>query len=403
MTLITFLRLLSQSLGLFIRRYWHWLARIVVLFGLLSLIMPPGPRAVLGPQQSVDSNSPQLCVHTRLIDEVFEWKIQKSLELVREMGADHIVEFFPWAYIEGQRGRYDWRQTDKILRHARNQGIQVIARMGLVPQWAQGDTTNDFASLNDLPVDAYDDFARFLATFATRYADTVDHVIIWNEPNLAFEWGFRQVDAAGYVDLLRTVYTAVKQANPDMIVLGGALAPTLEPPGSPNGLNDLLYLEQMLAAGGANYMDGLAVHTYGFQQPPQADPAADVLNFRRVELLHDLLDDYAPQMPVTITESGWNDHPRWTLAVRPSQRVQYTVDAVRYAEQNWPWLDQLCLWVFRYPAPTYSYPDYYTLVTPDFTLKPIYYALQAYATSDEGTHDNKLWLPPPTENNQPTN
>jgi hypothetical protein len=55
----------------------------------------------------------------------------------------------------------------------------------------------------------------------------------------------------------------------------------------------------------------------------------------------------------------------------------------------------MCVWAFRYPAPTYSYPDNFTLVTTDFQLKPIYYALQAYAMGEERRGD--LWLPPPTD------
>lgn len=378
--------------GVFLIQNWRWLLRGALLWGSLALIAPPGPRAVLGPQQQVQTHSPQLCVHTRLIDEVFEWKIQRSLQLVREMGADHIVEFFPWAYIEGQRGRYDWSQADKIMRHAQNQGLHVIARMGFVPAWAQGDS--GFATLNDLREDAYPDFADFVATFAARYAGVVDHLIIWNEPNLAFEWGYREVAPARYLRLLQAVYDPVKQANPDVNILGAALAPTLEPAGSPHGLNDLHYLEQLLALGAADYMDGLAVHTYGFNHPPEADPAPDRLNFRRVELLHAQWQAVAGDAPVYITESGWNDHPRWTLAVRPSQRVQYTVDALRYAEAYWPWLNQLCFWAFRYPAPTHSYPDHFTFVTPDFTIKPIYYALQAHARQTSNIEDT-LWLPPP--------
>jgi hypothetical protein len=83
--------------------------------------------------------------------------------------------------------------------------------------------------------------------------------------------------------------------------------------------------------------------------------------------------------PVYITESGWNDHPRWTKAVRPGQRIAYTIDAYEYAEDHWPWLESLCVWAFRYPAPTYSFPDYFTLVSSDFSPKPIYYELQAWA------------------------
>ena len=99
--------------------------------------------------------------------------------------------------------------------------------------------------------------------------------------------------------------------------------------------------------------------------------------------------------PVFITESGWNDNTRWTKAVRPSQRASYTVDGFRWAEEQWEWVDQLCLWAFRYPAPTYSYPDNFTLVTPDFQLKPIYYAVQAYARGWE--RNDTLWFPPPSE------
>ncbi|NJM42213.1 MAG: hypothetical protein HC853_16445 [Anaerolineae bacterium] len=73
----------------------------------------------------------------------------------------------------------------------------------------------------------------------------MQHVVIWNEPNLSGEWGLRPVDAKAYVEMLRAVYPAIKTANPEMQVLVGALAPTLEPEGSPNGLNDLIYLEQM--------------------------------------------------------------------------------------------------------------------------------------------------------------
>jgi hypothetical protein len=92
-----------------------------------------------------------------------------------------------------------------------------------------------------------------------------------------------------------------------------------------------------------------------------------------------MLDNGDRSKPVFITESGWNDHPRWTKAVRPGQRIAYTLDAFRYAEANWPWAYKLCIWALRYPAPTQSFPDNYTLVTPDFTLKPIYYEIQAWA------------------------
>lgn len=375
--------------------HWRWFVRAFIAFAIFGALAPAPPRAPLGAPQTVETVEPHVCVHTRLIDEVDEWKIQHSLELVREMGANTIVEFFPWAYIEGSRDQYDWGSTDRIVRHARNQGLHIIARMGLVPEWAREDVDTDFTTLNYLPEESYPEFAAFVAAFAERYAGVIDHIIIWNEPNLAFEWGYRQVDPAGYARLLRAVYAQAHAANPNVVILAAPLAPTLEPEGSANGLNDLIYLEQLYEAGAADYFDALAVHTYGFTEPPDAEPGFDRLNFRRAELLHEIMVRYGDgDTPVYITETGWNDHPRWTKAVRPSLRAAYTVDALRLADEQWPWLEKMCLWAFRYPADTLNYPDNFTLVTTDFQPKPIYYAVQAYARG--WTQEADLWLPAPS-------
>lgn len=386
---------LTQRLA-FLRRHASWLLRAGFAWILLGAIVPAAPRAPLGPQQTVETQHPLVCVHTRLIEEVDEWKIQHTLQLVREMGADTIVEFFPWAYIENVEDRYDWSNVDRIVRHARNQGIHIIARMGLVPAWARPDTDTELTTLNTLSEDSYDDFAEFVADFARRYAGVIDQIIIWNEPNLAFEWGYRQVDPVGYVRLLEAVYAPAHAANPNVIILAAPLAPTLEPPGSAAGLNDLLYLEAVYEAGGAAYFDGLAMHTYGFTQPPETPAAEGALNFRRAELLRRIMvENGDADTPVFITETGWNDNPRWTMAVSPSDRIAYTLGAFQLAEAEWPWLDKLCLWVFRFAAPTFNYPDNFTLVTTDFQLKPIYHAVQAYARGFPMSET--LWLPPPIE------
>ncbi|NOG49183.1 MAG: hypothetical protein HND48_06840 [Chloroflexi bacterium] len=134
-----------------------------------------------------------LCVHTRLIDEVPEFRMQQSLRAVREMGAGTIVEFFPWAYVERRPGQDDWSQPDKIFKHARNQGIRVIARLGLVPEWARQREDGTPTTFNELPAESYDNFAAYAARFTARYRDDLAAIIVWNEPNLTFEWGFRPV------------------------------------------------------------------------------------------------------------------------------------------------------------------------------------------------------------------
>jgi hypothetical protein len=353
--------------------------RLALALFILWAIRPPHVLVVLGPPQQVLTTNPIVGVHTRLTDEVEEWKIQRTLRMVREMGAPWIVEYFPWPYIEPVEGEYNWRHTDAVIDHAENQGLTVIARLGWVPGWARPKPSQQETTHTYLNTAHYDDFADFTAAFLSRYRGRVNHVIIWNEPNLSFEWGYRPVDPEGYVDLLRAVYPAAHAANPDVVVLAGALAPTLEPEGSPAGLNDLAYLERMYRAGAGPYFDALAAHAYGLTFPPEAPASSDVINFRRVELLRDVMVAHGDgHKPVYVTEAGWNDHPRWTNGVRPAQRITYTIGAYEWARQHWPWCTCLAVWAFRYPSLTHSYHDYYTFVTTDFEPKVIYLEVREY-------------------------
>jgi hypothetical protein len=164
------------------------------------------------------------------------------------------------------------------------------------------------------------------------------------------------------------------------MVLAAGLAPNLEPDGSPWAHNDLAYLKAMYEAGAAPYFDGLAAHVYGLTFPPEVEPAPELLNFRRIELYREIMAANGERdKAIYVTETGWNDHPRWTMAVRPAQRITYTLDALRFAAQNWAEVPVVAIWAFRYPASTQSYMDYYSLVTPEFITRPIYDALQQMA------------------------
>lgn len=354
-------------------------ALLLVATGVVVMLRLDSNTVPLGPQRHVATVNPKMGIHTRLTDEVEAWKIKRTLEMVREMGAPWIVEYFPWAYVEQQPGRFSWNHQDMVIDHAERQGLTVIARLGFVPEWARpADTTPLY-----LDEDRFEDFGRYAAEFVRRYAGRVHYVIIWNEPNLALEWGFAPVDPAKYVEMLRVVTPMIRAANPDVQILAGALAPTLAPPGSPDGMHDLLYLQAMYDLGAADYFDILAIHAYGWYSDPDEPAHPDVVNFRRTELLREIMvangDGHKPAM---ITEGGWNDHPRWTRAVRPGQRIDYTVRAYEIAAQEWPWMQSVSPWVFRYPWDANNYQDYFTFVRTDFEPKPIYEEVQRYSRGE---------------------
>jgi len=351
------------------------LCAVLLVCALIVSASAPLSGEPLGPQQTVVTINPKLGVHTRLTDEVEPRKIKRTLEMVREMGASWTVEYFPWSYLEPLPGIYDWTHADLVVDHANRQGLTVIARLGLVPGWARpADSATSY-----LPPDHYDDFGDFVYAFVAHFQGRVDYVIIWNEPNLALEWGFQPINPESYTDLLKIAYRRAEEANPNVKVLAGALAPTLAPPGSDWGMDDLEYLRRMYAAGAGDYFDILAVHAYGWVYPADDPPDPAVVNFRRVELVRQVMVEHGDaSKSVIITEGGWNDHPRWTRAVKPAQRIRYTIQAYEQA-RGWDWCQAVALWAFRYPWAAQSYLDYFTFVTPDLEPKPIYMEVQQYA------------------------
>lgn len=336
------------------------------------------PRALdLPAQQRVVTANPLIGVHTRLTGVGDEAYIRRSLEQVRELGAPWIVELFPWAYVQPRsRYGYDWAGADMVIEHARRQGLQVVARLDLVPAWARPPGSTD----RQLDPEHYADYAAYVAAFAQRYGPLgVRHLQIWNEPNLRFEWGERPPDPGAYAALLKVVYPAVKAVAPDAIIIAGALSPGASLEGGQARMDDMQYLASLYDAKAGPFFDMWAVHAYGGQEPPEAPPAPEKVNFRRIELVRALMDQFGDgHKRIIVTEGGYNDHPRWSAAVRPADRVRWTIATYEQA-RRYPWLEAVALWQFSTPFATRSYPDAWNFVAPDGTPRSVYLAVRDYA------------------------
>jgi polysaccharide biosynthesis protein PslG len=242
-------------------------------------------RLHLPEQQHVETTNPKIGIHTRLGGIPDEAIIARALQQVREMGASWIVDLFPWSYVQPRsRYGYDWNGADMVISHASRQGLTILARLDIVPQWARPNNSND----RYLDRDHYDDYANYVVAFLQRYRPYgVRHVIIWNEPNLSAEWGRRPPDPQAYAALLKVVYPKVKQAAPDAIVIAGALSPGEDIGSGSERLNDLTYMRLLYDAGAAPYFDMWAVHSYGDKSPPDASPNPSTVNFRRIEIVRE--------------------------------------------------------------------------------------------------------------------
>jgi hypothetical protein len=201
------------------------------------------------------------------------------------------------------------------------------------------------------------------AAMAQRATDLaargVDAIEVHNEPNLSLEWNNRPPEPARYVELLRVSYQAIKSAVPNMIVVSGGLAPA---PTTPDrmAMDDLEYARQMFASGAGQWFDAFGYHPYGFNAPPEEEPGPDRLNFRRTELIWNLMRQYNINKPIWLTEFGWLRDPAedgvncsesdpefqgfaW-LRVDGQTQADYIVRAFSYADRNWPWAGPMFLW-----------------------------------------------------------
>lgn len=103
-------------------------------------------------------------------------------------------------------------------------------------------------------------YTQFVAALAAAGADAIE---VWNEPNIDREWPAGQINGANYTRMLAAAYNAIKTANPATMVISGAPAPTgfFGAAGCTDaGCNDDVFMQQMAAAGAAQYMDCVGLH-----------------------------------------------------------------------------------------------------------------------------------------------
>jgi len=323
----------------------------------------------------------------------------RDFQVVAEAGFSWAKVNFGWREIEGAgKGVFDWSRTDEIVRMAAENDIDLVIRVDHQPAWAGGGFP-----VNG-PPDDYQDLADFFTAMATRYRGRVRAYQVWNEPNLAREWGGRLPDPGQYAKLLRVCYQAIKAADPNAMVISAGLSPT----GTWNeqARPDDWYLESMYIAmnealgSSDGYFDVLGAHAPGFKSPPERDPAqvaADpdlggqrAFAFRRVEDLRAIMVKYGDaNKQVAILEFGWTSDPRpdspynWH-AVSEQVKADYLVRAYQYARDNWsPWIGLMSLIYICDHDWTPEDEQYWWSISdpgwPEFKPRPAYTALKQMA------------------------
>ncbi len=160
--------------------------------------------------------------------------MDRAAAIAAAAGVKWSREEFQWHRIEWDRGKFAWDFYDRLIETAHRHGISVY---GLIAYWSPW--TKPYTQ------EGIEDYARFCKTLVTRYRDRIKHWEIWNEPNIFFWSGPKEM----YADLLKAAYAAIKEADPEAYVLGCSTA------GIDSG-----FIQMVLDAGAP--FDILTIHPY---------------------------------------------------------------------------------------------------------------------------------------------
>jgi hypothetical protein len=320
-----------------------------------------------------------------------------ALSKAREAGFTWFRQQIHWRDIEDRSGAYLWGDLDTIVADVNAAGMLLMINVTRSPAWY---TAN---GADGLPRDPAA-LARFVGALAERYRGRVHAILIWNEQNLAYENGgsIGSGDPGHFAEIMAASYTAIKAADPSIIVVAGAPASTAtNNPGI--AMDTLSYLRAMYTYNGGmirDYFDVQALHPGGSANPPETlfpeapsdaqgwteDPS---FYFRHVENQRRVMEETGMERhQVWITEYGWatpNNTPGYEFGNQVSFETQrdYIVGAIWYTYNNYPWVSNMFLWNLNFTVlqresgrdPMHEQGSF-SIVNADWSPRPAFFGVQ---------------------------
>lgn len=227
-----------------------------------------------------------------------------------------------WNEYESAPGKdelYKWQLMDAFMGDANKKGLNILLGVIDAPQHLR--STTDAGLLG--PPDDFQQAARFFQRISARYKGCVQAIEVWNEMNLDREWRIPsgKILAEDYVRFLDVVVPAIREIDPAIVIVMGALSPTgasQSGDGRDFFKDDYVYMDEFVAAGGPARVDCIGVHLNGYNMPPDKlwnegynDPTAKFRgpfdNPNHSWSFKSTLFDYRAKTgkPLCITEFGW--------------------------------------------------------------------------------------------------
>jgi len=184
------------------------------------------------------------------ISGVIGWQSNKpeEYEFLDYIGADWLLATFYWRLIEPAENEWNYEYYDKYVDISKEAGKKIIGVLGYSAPWI---FNSEEEWIRYVPPDKMHHYANYARNTAERYRGKVDAWCIWNEPNFHFWKGTRKE----FGELTRQAVNAIREADPDVIILGGGyIRGIFGPPKA--------HMRSLFKSGGMEKADGIAFHPY---------------------------------------------------------------------------------------------------------------------------------------------
>ena len=184
-------------------------------------------------------------------------------------------------------------------------------------------------------------YISLLASLAKQGADAIE---IGNEPNIGRNAEI--LTTAEYTALLCEAYSAIKEANPNTLVISGAPAPTAYFGGcSRRGCDDLLWLQGLAEAGAANCLDYVGAHYLSGATSPREEsghPAGSHYSWYFWPMVERYYEIFGGARPLAFTAFGYASPEGWGLPqtfiwaenTTVAEQAEWTAEAVQMATES---------------------------------------------------------------------
>lgn len=288
-------------------------------------------------------------------------KVEKAVRMLKELGVGWVRMDFLWSDIEPKENEFDFEKYDRIVNLLCAQKINILGVLQYNANWTSPAEWNS-------PPDDTSLFTRYVKEVIKRYKDKIKHWELWNEPDSPVYWA-KQDGLKSYVALLKEVYRAAKETDPECKILNGGLA------------NGLASINLLYDNGAKDYFDILNLHF--FTNPYYQNAIRQVEVFPKLAYKI-MLRNGDGNKKIWITEIGCPgvkiglNVPNWWLGKNPSEEMQADwlkkVFRVLLEDEN----VEKVFWAFFRDTDKHwgNGIDYFGLVRFNFTKKPGFKAYQ---------------------------